>query len=130
MTLIELARPQIFMTVRLPAQHCHAGAPAPSLRSCLVLGLSPGCGDLPSNRTSESSTHTGLGRSKELSPAPAQVGISVTSVTVGGVVVMSMTLRSTPDIRLDTRAIARRPEGESTGGAATRVVRPSCSAIR
>ena len=117
MTLIELARPQIFMAllspaISIPILPCRRRSAA----AALVLGLSPGCGDTPSNRTCESSIQTGLGRRNESGPAPAQAGIVDTSSTVGGSAVMSMTLRSTPDIRLDSRATAWRPDGDSTGG--------------
>src|ERR687898_559130 len=48
----------------------------------------------------------GIGRRNEFGPAPSQSGIVVTLVEVGGLRLRSMISRSTPDIRLDTRATA------------------------
>ena len=77
-------------------------------------GLSPGFGD--SLEPHVDCRPGPAGRGNELGPAPAQLGIVDTSSTFGGSAVMSTTLRSTPFIRLDSKATAWRPDGDRTGG--------------
>ena len=94
--------------------------PVPIAQKLLGVGIVAGLRRLalePHVRTRRSTPAWAAGRNwgrRRRKPASSD-----TSSTFGGSAVMSMTSRSTPDIRLDCSATAWRPEGDSTGTAAT-----------